>query len=346
MLRPVTTGRLVEFEKRLDAIVWLDQPVLVQRTLAGHSYDVRIGGRPMLLTLPKDGPTQVARSQNNGPSAIPSFPPPSLTSALNPKIRAVTSLSLPVPPQVLAVAALRLRWDDDKLESTLEELGGTKDFAVVLKVWLTTVQDWLAAWSGNVRERVHREGPPHFRVAAVRKPEAPAAGGGGLIPVIVQGQRSFTADEIRGSFAAASGGFPLPLEHQLIGEAAVLAARGATREAVIAACSAAEVALSGAAMRALLRTGTSDRHAKSILKGVSGVVELYRLNAARRGGLPVSIGNVLANLAGPRNDAVHAGDELNADVARRALDTARKLVSVSALPPPRAVAAWSRGLPH
>lgn len=341
----MTSGGQVEVERRLDGIVWLDEPLLVPRTLAGRSYDVRIGDRPTLLTIPKDGPKQIARSPNHAPSAIPSFPPPPLASPLNPKVRAVASLSLPVPPQVLAVTALRLRWDDDKLESSLGELGGTKDFAAALKTWLTSVQDWLAAWSGNVRERVHQEGPPHFRVAAVRQPEKPAAGGGGPIPVIVQGQRSFTADEVRGSFAAASGGFPLPLEHQLLGEADVLAVRGATREAVIAACSAAEVALSGEARRALLRTGTSEKDAKAILKGVSGVVELYRLNAARRGGLPVSIGNVIANLAGPRNDAAHAGEELDEDIARRALATARKLVSVSALPRPRAVAARSRALP-
>jgi hypothetical protein len=338
----VPAPRRPEIDGRLDGIVWLDQPILAPRTLAGRTYDVRIAERPILLTLPKDGPRELVLSQANPPLPIRPFPRPPLAPALTPNVHVASGMSTPLPPQVLAVTAFRLRWDDDALESSFGTLGGTEQFGAALDTWLTTVQDWLAAWSGSIRETAHQEGPPHFRIAAVRQPDAPAEGGGGRVPVVTMGQRSLSAHEIHGAFAAASAGHRLPLQHQLLAEARVLVARAAAREAVIAACSAAEIALSDAARQALREAGASEADARATLKGVSGIVELYRLNATRPGGLPVSIGNVKANLAGPRNEAVHAGLDLDDNLARRALDTARRLVSLSPLPTPRALMRTAR----
>jgi hypothetical protein len=72
---------------------------------------------------------------------------------------------------------------------------------------------------------------------------------------------------------------------------------------VISACSAAEVALSTSARSLLLAAGRIAGETTAILDRVAGVVELYRLNAARPAGLDVSIGQVMAQLANPRNRA-------------------------------------------
>jgi len=68
---------------------------------------------------------------------------------------------------------------------------------------------------------------------------------------------------------------------------------------------------------------------------VSGIVELYRLNAGRKDGLAVSIGQVIDQLAGPRNRAAHEGEALDDDTARKAIRTARALLEVSPLRTPR-----------
>jgi hypothetical protein len=153
--------------------------------------------------------------------------------------------------------------------------------------------------------------------------------------VLVQGQRAFTPMEVRGAFAAASRGFPLPLEHRLLADAVMHAHRDEHRQAAISACSAVEVALAAEARRLLVRGGRSEDEADSVLKGVRGVVELYRLTAVRRAGLPVSIGRVMDQLAAPRNDAVHGGRDVEETTAAAALRTAGEILrAVSPLPGP------------
>jgi hypothetical protein len=162
------------------------------------------------------------------------------------------------------------------------------------------------------------------------------------VATILTGQRTASTAEITGAFVAASRGEQLPLEHQLFNEAMLYAYRGQNRHAVISACSAAEVALSQEARRRLAAAGRTPKEVKEILKGTAGVVELYRLNASRRKGPVVSIGQVMSGLAGPRNQAVHAGEALDADVARGAIQTARALLAVSPLPGPRSLAQRSQ----
>jgi hypothetical protein len=106
------------------------------------------------------------------------------------------------------------------------------------------------------------------------------------------------------------------------------------RQAVISACGAVEVALSESARAELSHAGRSRKEIDAVLRGVSGVVELYRLNAGRRRGLAVSIGQVIDQLAGPRNRAAHECEALDDDTARKAIRTARALLEVSPLPTP------------
>jgi hypothetical protein len=151
------------------------------------------------------------------------------------------------------------------------------------------------------------------------------------------GERAYTAWELRAAFAAASSGIGLPLPRRLLADAIVRNSRDEHRYAVITACSAVEVALSESAAAALTDAGRSKREVEDILNGVSGAVELYWLNAGRDGGLPVSIGRVMSQLAGPRNRAVHAGETPVADTARDAIRTAKALIEVSPLPRPQSL---------
>jgi hypothetical protein len=196
---------------------------------------------------------------------------------------------------------------------------------------LSIVRDWLCAWSGNVRDAVHREPTPNMRLVSLAKDSLYGAGGQSF--VFIRGQRAASSPELMAAFAAASTGHNLPLEWRLFEEAVVHAHREQYRHAVIAASSAAEVALSKAAKEALVRSGCRRREAADIVGGVTGVAELYRLNA--RDGLAPTLQKVMSELARPRNPAVHAGDSLDGDSTRKAITTARALLEVSPLPKPR-----------
>ncbi len=319
----------------VDAIAWLDPPLLLSKGIAGHSYEVMIAGRAITLTLPSQGPESWAKSRDAPMGPIPKFPPPKLAKALVSGVWAYSSTSRVVPDPVLVVGAVRLRWPDGDL-AQLGDMRALSDFAKQFGAWLSTVRDWLAAWSGNLRETVFREPTPPMRLAQFDAPQRGQIGAGGSnTPVMMLDERTSDSVELRAAFAAASRDEGLPLPRLLLAEAQVHAVRQHYRQAVISACGAVEVALSESARAELSHAGRSRREIDSVLRGVSGVVELYRLNAGRKRGLAVSIGQVIDQLAGPRNRAAHEGEALDVGTARKAIHTARALLDVSPLPTPR-----------
>jgi len=328
---------------RLDAIAWLDPPLLLERKAAGRSYAVCIGGNPTRLTLPKEGVSEIVMSTGRrGDPAIPTFPRPRLAPQLTPKVHAHASTNWAMPEHVLAASAIRLRWRDPALERVIGEIGAAGEFSRVLARWISIVRDWLAAWTGNVRELVEIDPIPVVHVARSNDPDTLPAKAGGATPVFVMDQKASSTSELAAAFRAASADAELPLERRLLFEAVVLAHRTRYREAVITACSAAEVALSTSATVALSLAGRGEVETTEILAGVRGVVELYRLNASRREGVPISIGQVKHQLARPRNLAAHAGATLDKDTARDAIKTARALLELAPLPTPQALVRATR----
>jgi hypothetical protein len=98
------------------------------------------------------------------------------------------------------------------------------------------------------------------------------------------------------------------------------------RLAVIDACTAAEVAMSGA-IRSLdqakvVPSETLDRS----LSDARGIAELYRLFLLLGGNPICSENRVIDQLAGPRNAATHAGNTPSVEEATKAVDTARIIV--------------------
>ena len=120
------------------------------------------------------------------------------------------------------------------------------------------------------------------------------------------------------------------------GESLVEFHTGEYRLCVIDACSAAEIAL-GAALTVHLRAhGLADAEIEQLLRLGSGIAEafpVYRqfVPAAQSA---VSRNRVIDQLANPRNRAVHAGERPPEAVAKRALETAARLVG-EAVPLPR-----------
>jgi hypothetical protein len=318
----------------IDALAWLDPPLLLEQGVAGRSYEVTIGGRPTTLTLPNEGMGEFRTDRTETPGRLPSFPEPPLALPLG---RASTSLSLARGAREgeLVAQVIRLQWRDNEFfAGELEESGrNPNEFSRELGAWLAMVRNWLAAWSENVRDRVEPEPTPLIQAALAGDPATAAVTGGRSRFVYIQDQRPSTALELEAAFAAASRSERVPLEHQLLNDARVHVHRGENRYAVITACTAAEVALSGSAQALLAAAGRSEEEVAEILEGVSGVVELYRLNAGSPLG-GVSIKRVKGQLAGPRNAAAHRGQEIDDEVARRSICTARDLLEVSPLRAP------------
>lgn len=328
----------------IDGIIQLDPPLLLPRTIQGRSYDVRVGGAAMKLTLPRTGLRELYTSSKSE-FDVPSFPEPPLAEGRTTSVLAYASISLPLPEQVFAATALRLRWHDGALEESLGKLGVAGEFSRTIGGWLTIVRDWLAAWSNNVREHIELEATPNVRLTPFNRDVLPARGGGST-PVVIQGQTASSSIQLTAALAAASADRTLPLERQLLAAATVQAHRKQFRQCVISACSAVEVALSAAAQDQLIAFGRTSDEASKILNGVSGVVELYRLNAGRKDGLAVSIGKVKAQLATPRNAAAHAGHIPDHDVAIAAVKVARALLEVRPLPTPRSLMRQLRASDH
>jgi hypothetical protein len=325
----------------VDALAWIDPPLLTHRTIAGRSYEVLIGDRATALTLPSEGPDNLSwPSSPRGPTRT--FPRPPLARAITHGVEMHSTSERALPREILAVDNVRLRWSDISLEHAAGEFGSERNLAEELGTWLSTVRDWLSVWSHNVRERAQLEPTPRVRVALANDPDAGTVSGGGTRPVFILGERASTPVELRAAFAAASSGTALPLPRKLLSEAIVHAARHEHRHAVISACSAAEVVLSESASGALAGAGRTDDEISDILAGVNGVVELYRLNASRPAGLGVSIRRVMDQLARPRNRAVHEGGEPDQETARRAIRTAVALLEISPFPSPQSLLQQSR----
>jgi hypothetical protein len=321
----------------VEAVVWLDPPILVEGSVAGMSFPVRIGGQQMTLYVPLDGAQQIEHSRKEG-HPIPRFATSPLADALATGTSASSSVSIGFPEDVLAIEAIRLQWRDGALHECFKEVGATYDFSVRLGRWLSAVRDWLFAWAGARPGReIRHDPPPVFRLAVRDQSGTDVYSGGGRTGVFVLGERRATAVEWAAALRAASAPRELPLPRKLLAEAILHNAQGEHRHAVITATSAAEVALSEAATRGLEHAGRSAKEAKAILKGVNGLIDLYRINAAFAQGLPVSLGRVMTKLARPRNEAAHEGATPGQAVAGDAIGTAKALVMIAPLPTPESI---------
>jgi HEPN domain-containing protein len=203
--------------------------------------------------------------------------------------------------------------------------------------WLVRAEAWLDVWTGTIREPVMRVGTPLVRAALPGDDGGLAGLGiGGPVPVVISGQRWATPEEVAASFVAASAKLDVPLAYTVLRRALVEFYAGEYRLCVIDACSAAEIALAAALTVHLRAHGLPDAEIEQLLRLGSGIAEafpVYRqfVPAAQSA---VSRNRVIDQLANPRNRAVHAGEHPPEAVAKRALETAARLVG-EAVPLPR-----------
>jgi len=121
----------------------------------------------------------------------------------------------------------------------------------------------------------------------------------------------------------------LPPEHRLLMQAIMALAEIDYRRAVIDAGTASEVALTSAIYDELTSKGLNPEFIERTIRTANGLDGLFSVYLSFGHALPVSHGNVRANLAGVRNDAAHAGRVPSREEATRAVELAHALVTAA-----------------
>ncbi len=121
----------------------------------------------------------------------------------------------------------------------------------------------------------------------------------------------------------------LPPEHRLLIQAMMALAETDYRRAAIDAGTASEVALASAIYDELAMKGLTPEFADRTIRIANGLDGLFSVYQSLGFDMPVSPGNVKANLAGVRNTAAHAGRVPSPEEATRAVEIAHALVTAA-----------------
>ena len=121
----------------------------------------------------------------------------------------------------------------------------------------------------------------------------------------------------------------LPPDHRLLMQAIMALAETDYRRASIDAGTASEVALASAIHEELASKGLNPEFIDRTIRTANGLIGLFSLYQSFGNALPVSQGNVRANLASVRNGAAHAGRVPSREEATRAVELAHALVTAA-----------------
>jgi serine/threonine protein kinase len=121
----------------------------------------------------------------------------------------------------------------------------------------------------------------------------------------------------------------LPPEHRILMQAMMALAEADYRRAAIDAGTASEVALASAVQDELMSKGLNSEFIDHTIQTANGLDGLFSVYESFGYALPVSQGNVRANLAGVRNGAAHAGRVPSLEEATRAVELAHALVTAA-----------------
>lgn len=313
--------------RRIDGIVDLPIPLHVEAEALGGRVSVNIGqhkgmiGFPALPDsgIPKNGQVSFLNAPVLGARSLPD-----LTLHGSPLNR-WGYISSSRGDTFIERIRIRIPLGDSQ-ESVPDQMG---TLGRAFDAWFSLVRDWICAWSGQLWDRDFYRKRCHVS-ATVRLNGKPGLYGSGVSSERVTfGENAATRDQVLAAFRCASKHYNLPLPYAFLLRSRSDRENGDFRQAIINACTAAEVSLSSAVEDALNSAKVRERTVVNIMRQSSGVVEIFRILIATGAPTPVSDDRVMDQLAKPRNDAVHAGARSTEIQAARAIETASLIVEAA-----------------
>lgn len=204
--------------------------------------------------------------------------------------------------------------------------------------WYEVVQDWLAAWTGLLREQ-WGEGLPEPVVSALAEMKGLRGLASASSSVASHGpQRAATEAEIRAAFVCAGQERQIPSQWALLVRSRSAHFQERYRDCVIDACTASESSISEWIQATLARRSVPLEAQEVVTKQANGIVGLAEVAASLGLTPPRSRGAISNQLAGPRNRAVHAGAVLDVETATKAFRLANAMVAtVAPMPSPASI---------
>ena len=313
--------------RRIDGIVDLPIPLHVEAEALGGRVSVNIGqykgmiGLPALPDsgIPKNGQVSFLNAPVLGARSLPD-----LTLHGSPLNR-WGYISSSRGDTFIERIWIRIPLGDSQ-ESVPDQMGHWAELLMPGSAWFAIGS---APGRGQLWDRDFYRKRCHVS-ATVRLNGKPGLYGSGVSSERVTfGENAATRDQVLAAFRCASKHYNIPLPYAFLLRSRSDRANGDFRQAIINACTAAEVSLSSAVEDALNSAKVRERTVVNIMRQSSGVVEIFRILIATGAPTPVSDDRVMDQSAKPRNDAVHAGARSTEIQAARAIETASLIVEAA-----------------
>lgn len=305
-----------------EYIVQLDPPIPLAQDGIGRRLKIRVGDNTGFITLPK------VEASHDSPIATPRkwpvFPgyPSSHVDRLTSNVSLESGTVFFPHAAVFHASALRVRLNRNPTMSSTKR--SAEIYREIVQI-VAIARNWLAAWTRIPQIVIHQNMYPYGIGADLIGDVWRAYFLPGSSVLYPQSDDGIPFEYVKVAIRAGSVGHDVPPEHQLLtnSESGIFSLQH--RTTVIDLCCAAELALSSRVRLQLDESSTRTNSSKSILRGVTGIVELFRIYDGMFGSA-LSVDDVREKLAAVRNKAVHEGVEPSVAQLKLAMEVARRLV--------------------
>lgn len=295
--------------------------------VAGMRFSVRIAGYEGYVSLPLNERRPQSNESFDSHDQWPSFayhdgfPNPSTATA---SVRG--SASIVSGPTQLNVGALH--FEIEGVTGVSGSSWNASAFHASLQDWLRIFRSWIGQWTqlpqSETAQRIHGVTKFLFEENGVMVPHYFE----GTLQTLFVGYELADESMFSTAIQAASSGFEVDEELQMLARAHLGLLRRDYRASIIDSCSAVEMSLIQWITKEFTHRYDA-KTAKQLTKRLNGVAALFKIYFAAHGS-KVTFEEVFEQLARPRNRALHNGEKFSEDDADRSFKMAKNLISETA----------------
>ncbi len=304
-------------------LVDIDPPIAAVKEVAGRRLGVVLATGEATLVFPSCAIPATSREFDR--RDWPEFPgKPAPRVLLKKGIYAVTSSHLlPTPGQVNIDALLFFSKRPISISAAHQD---AVDLIAAAAGWLATFRSWIGLWTQSPQSNLVQQFHPYSKVGYDSDPDWANLYSSGEVRTIITGSLLANLDMIRAAADGATSKIEIAPEHVMLTRAVENSHTSQNRAAVMDACTSVEIALGRFVRYSLTEKGRKEKEVEEILRGASGVAEIFRYYLALSSS-KISIGRMIDQLARPRNDAVHGGTRPDDNTTRKAISVAVDLLA-------------------